>query len=322
MFGDWRPSATLSVLQKRAALLACIRHFFAQKKVLEVETPVMSQCGVTDPYLDNIPVHYNHTEFSHLYLQTSPEYAMKRLLAAGSGPIFQMGKAFRNAERGKRHNPEFTMLEWYRPEFSLMQLMGEVGELVAECSKTLNVKLPAPQIKTYEQIFCDVTEINPHIASAEALKSFAEARHLDVAGELSRDEWLDLLMTHIIEPTLQGLIFLTDYPASQAALAQKKMVRSYWVAERFELYYNGIELANGYFELVDATEQSSRFSADLRLRGKLNKPNMLPDTRLLQALIAGMPSCAGVALGVDRLLMAILGFSTIDDVIAFPLEKA
>lgn len=322
MYGDWRPTATLSTLQKRAILLSCIRHFFAQRKVLEVETPLLSQCGVTDPYLDNIPAHYDDTNNALLYLQTSPEYAMKRLLAAGSGPIFQLCKAFRNAERGRRHNPEFTLLEWYRPGFQLKDLMDEVSVLVADAAKQLAVKLPAPQFKTYEQVFQEVGDINPHLASADALKSLAEAHQIEIAAELSRDEWLDVLMTHIVEPKLQGLVFLTEYPASQAALAQKKLVKTYWVAERFELYFNGLELANGYFELVDASEQSARFNADLRLRDKLNKTSMQPDTRLLQALIAGLPACAGVALGVDRLLMALLGLASIDDVIAFPLERA
>jgi len=319
MQGDWQPTATLSTLQKRAALLAGIRHFFAQRKVLEVETPMLSQCGVTDPYLENISANY---ESQTLYLQTSPEYAMKRLLAAGSGPIYQLGKAFRHAERGRRHNPEFTMLEWYRPGFSLEQLMDEVAALINDAARLLQVKLPPAKWMSYQQAFEEKSDLNPHLASADALKSLAKSQRIDIQGELSKDEWLDVLMTHLIEPNLKGLVFITDYPASQAALAQKKMVKSYWVAERFELYYNGIELANGYHELIDASEQSSRFNADLRLRSQLQKPAMQPDTRLLQAMIAGLPRSSGVAMGIDRLLMSLLGCASIDEVIAFPLERA
>lgn len=276
---------------------------------MEVETPLLCRGTVTDPALDPI-------RCGERWLQTSPEYAMKRLLAAGSGPIYQVCKAFRAGESGPRHNPEFTLLEWYRPGYDLRRLMEEVAELVGG---VLGER--AVTYLSYRELFQHFLDIDPHVASAAQLEACVR-RRLDYAGgEESRDTWLDLLVSHVIEPQLAGLVFVYDYPASQAALARLREDQGVMVAERFELYADGLELANGYFELADPAEQRRRFEADnRRLSDRQDNPRPI-DPWLLAALDSGLPDCAGVALGLDRLLMLMQGSERLESVLSFDWSR-
>jgi lysyl-tRNA synthetase class 2 len=312
----WRPCATPALFQARAALNQQIRDFFRQRQVLEVETPLLSHTIGTDPNLHPVTALYQahpHAPAATLYLQTSPEFAMKRLLASGSGAIFQLCKAFRNGEAGSRHNPEFTLLEWYQPGFTLARLMDEVEALV-------NLVLGARSYRriTYRDLFLDTFGIDPHTAATATLAQLA-SRHVDAKlEEASRDVWLDLLYSEVLEPTLRDAVFITDYPASQAALARITTdAHGQQVAQRFELVIQGMEIANGYDELVDAAEQQQRFVADNVRRRQLGLPEYAADERLLAALAHGLPPSAGVALGVDRLLMLHTGAKTIAEVLAF-----
>ncbi|MBY4676236.1 EF-P lysine aminoacylase EpmA [Marinobacterium arenosum] len=323
MNSDWQPTASIDNLRRRAGIVADIRRFFAERSVLEVDMPVMSHCAVSDPFIDSIEVAYRaypQAEAETLYLQSSPEYAMKRLLAAGSGAIYQLGKAFRNGEVGQRHNPEFCMLEWYRPGFDDQRLMDEVAALVEPI-----LGLPPIERISYGELFERYLQIDPHRATATELAAEAR-RHLDVQmDDEDPDSWLNLLMSHVIEPRLaeRGALFVCDYPASQAALAQvRKDHKGRPVAARFELFVNGIELANGYHELTDAAEQQRRLEADQRQRAALDLPQRPLEMRLVAALQQGLPDCAGVALGVDRLVMLALNTEQIGDVIAFPYPRA
>jgi lysyl-tRNA synthetase class 2 len=253
------------------------------------------------------------------YLQTSPEYAMKRLLAAHGEPVFQIGKAFRDGEAGARHNPEFTLLEWYRPGVGHHQLMDEVTDLVRLClgERPLHKR-------SYRQLFLELLEVDPFTASIDQLEAVAR-KHLD-PGTLSgdRDLWLDLLMSHLIEPQLAapGMCFVYDYPASQAALSRLVPADDVIVGQRFELYVDGMELANGYFELTDADEQRQRFEQDNLRRREHGLSERPLDERLLAAMSHGLPSCSGVALGVDRLLMLVTGVTDIREVLAFDWERS
>jgi len=317
----WSPSAPLSALRARAELYAAIRQFFAERGVLEVDTPVLSAAAVSDPHLDPLQSHFigpGAPEGLPLYLQTSPEYAMKRLLAAGSGPIYQLAKAFRNGEAGRRHNPEFCMLEWYRPGFDDRQLMDEVQALVAQVLGRDDFSRVS-----YRELFQRTLGIDPQRASLPALQALAAERLGVKFEDDERDTWLQLLLAELIEPTLITPTFVYDFPASQAALAKVgEDADGVAVARRFELFVDGIELANGYDELVDGDEQARRFAADAAQRLQLGKPAYSSDHNLVAALRAGMPACAGVALGVDRLLMLALGVDSIDQVLAFPIARA
>ncbi|SMF59055.1 lysyl-tRNA synthetase, class 2 [Alteromonadaceae bacterium Bs31] len=307
---SWQPTASIETLRARAEVLSGIRRFFADLGVLEVEVPSLGHSTVTDAYIESLCVDMGG---QHHFLQTSPEYFMKRLLAAGSGAIYFLGKAFRKDEAGRLHNPEFTMLEWYRPGFDDRQLANELVALIQRFDATINA-----QFSTYASIFEKACGINPHSATTEQLQLLAEEK----IGVCWRDEakstWLDLLFTHLVEPGLDGLQVIFDYPECQSALA-KLLVneRGERIARRFELYWNGTELANGYWELTDAKEQSRRFDADCLTRERLGCSEIEPDRDLLQALEAGLPACAGVALGVDRLLMCLLARDQISEVMAF-----
>ncbi|MGB0663479.1 MAG: EF-P lysine aminoacylase EpmA [Pontibacterium sp.] len=321
----WQPSAPIDNLKKRAQLMSSIRQFFETRGVLEVETPVMSHCAVSDPFIDSIEVSYHPVmgaEEQRCYLQTSPEYAMKRLLAAGSGPIFQITKAFRNSEKGHRHNPEFSMLEWYRPGFDEVALMDEISDLLVA---TVGLNKADILTLTYEQAFEQTLAINPHDAPLEVLKAECARRYDLHMDEDDRDTWLNVLMSHSVEPALaeKGAVFITDYPASQAALARIKIdANGRQVAARFELFLNGVELANGYYELTDSSEQAVRFEADQRQRAALGLPTRPLDTRVVEALASGLPDCAGVALGIDRLVMHALNAKDIGEVISFNFARA
>lgn len=320
---DWRPSASLARLQLRARVLARIRAFFAERNVMEVETPLLATGGSTDPHLESFVCNYRGPGAAAgraLYLQTSPEFAMKRLLAADSGPIYQICKAFRNGESGARHNPEFTMLEWYRPGFDHLALMDEVDALIQAILQT-----PPAERVTYRELCRSQLGIDPSTTTVDQLRGCAERHGIDTSclgSGLEADDWLALLFTHVLEPHLgqQRPLFVYDYPPSQAMLAR---VRSgpLPVAERFELYIQGMELANGFHELSDGAEQARRFDADLRRRTTLDLPPVAMDRRLLAALEHGLPDCAGVALGIDRLLMLAAGAERLADVLAFPLAS-
>ncbi|BES70659.1 elongation factor P--(R)-beta-lysine ligase [Marinobacter nanhaiticus D15-8W] len=320
----WRPTAALAAQRERAALLAYLRQFFEARDVLEVETPLLARRGVSDLHLDCVPAELAAVSGyagGRVYLQTSPEYHMKRLLAAGSGAIYQVFRAFRDGERGRRHNPEFSLLEWYRPGFDDQALMDEVSDLVCGW-----LRIPAPERMTYRQAFLQHAGLDPFSISLEALRRQVGEQAGDpaFAGKLDRDGCLDFILTHTIEPAFESrpAVFIHDYPASQAALARTREAAGHPVAHRFELYLYGVELCNGYWELTDAEEQRRRFEQDNALRRLHGKPEMPADERLLEALASGMPDCAGVALGLDRLLMCRLGTRDIQDVIAFPIERA
>lgn len=316
----WQPSASLTNLRLRAQILQKIRDFFAARKVLEVETPLLCHTSVTDPFIESIPalVHSQSKEIRY-YLQTSPEYAMKRLLAAGSGAIYQITKAFRQDESGRLHNPEFTMLEWYRPGFNHHQLMDEMDDLLNFILKTSSA-----QRKTYAELFLDFLELDPHHTTINELKSCGKQHDLALGSEVDdRDTWLHLLMTHCIEPKLNPnqVYFIYDFPASQAALA-KIQPGPPAVASRFEVYFQGIELANGFHELQDAKEQRERFEENLILRNELGLSTLPIDELFLAALEHGFPDCAGVALGIDRLVMLALGARSLAEVISFDFNRA
>lgn len=318
----WQPDAALATLRLRAQLLARVRGFFAGRGVLEVETPLMCQATGTDPHLDALALELAPADWR--YLQTSPEFAMKRLLAAGSGPIYQLCKAFRRDESGQRHNPEFTMLEWYRPGFDDRQLMDEVAALLAECLPDAS-PMPDPGIAriSYRDLFLQWLALDPFAASDDELLICAR-RHTDVAGmTMSRDDTLNLLMALVIEPQLQAPLFVVDFPASQAALAQlARDSHGNLVARRFELFVAGMELANGYLELTDSAEQARRFAADNQQRQAAGLPVCAVDARLLAALEQGLPACAGVALGFDRLVMLAADAGHIREVLSFVADNA
>ncbi len=325
---DWRPSADLHALRLRAELLARIRAFFAARKVLEVETPLLSAAAIPDPHLASFATVYSGPgprNGQTLYLHTSPEFPMKRLLAAGSGCIYQIARVFRNGEAGRRHNPEFTLLEWYRVGFDHHQLMAEVAELVTALLGERRT-LADPESLTYQQAFQQYLELNPHRATVAELAACAERQGVSIPPGMPMDQldpWLDLLLTQRIEAHLgRGrLCFLYDYPASQAALARLRPGDPP-VGERFELYLDGIELANGFHELGDAVEQRRRFAAENTARQAHGLPVMPVDENLLAALDAGLPECAGVALGVDRLVLLAAGKTALAEVLAFPFERA
>jgi lysyl-tRNA synthetase class 2 len=314
-------------LRLRAQVLAQVRDYFSQAGVLEVDTPVLSPAGATDPALQSFQTRYHGPGpacDSTLYLHTSPEFPMKRLLAAGSGSIYQICKVFRDGESGRRHNPEFTLLEWYRVGFDHFGLMDDVESLLRTILKGL-VPLESVGHWTYQDLFRESTGVDPFTASVDELRgclqSHAIARPVGLSDD-DRDGWLDLLMTHIIEPRLgPGLVFIRDYPASQAALARLRP-GAQKVAERFEVYLNGVELANGYHELTDAAEQRRRFKQDNVRRVAQGLEPVVIDENLLAALAPGFPDCAGVALGIDRLLMVAAGADSLDAIVAFPLNDA
>jgi elongation factor P--(R)-beta-lysine ligase len=306
-------------------MLAAIRGFFARVGVLEVETPIASRSASTDPALDSLATRWHgpgQAAGLPLYLHTSPEFPMKRLLAAGVGPIYQICKVFRDGERGRLHHPEFSLLEWYRPGWDYARLMDEVAELVRLVLGRPD--LPAERV-TYRELFRTGLGIDPWSSTPEQLRMCAvEAGLGEVQGlDLDCDGWLDLLLTHCLQPQLGAgrLTFLCDYPPSQAALARLRQGNCE-VAERFELYLEGVELANGFQELTDAAAQVARLHADLAARRAQGRDTPPLDHAFLAALAAGMPDAAGVALGLDRLLMAVLGTRHIDAVLAFPIERA
>lgn len=320
---DWRPGATLETLRLRAQLNAAIRAFFAAREVLEVETPVLSAAGNSEPNIASF-----HTRFGGhgdagpplRWLRTSPEYPLKRLLAAGIGDCYELGRVFRDGEAGGRHNPEFSMLEWYRVGWDHQRLAGEAVALVREAIALRGHQVQATSI-TYRELFVQALGLDPFGAPLEALQ--APLAGIGIAGDgLERDDWLDLLFTHRLQPAFPagGITVVHDWPASQAALARIRPGPPP-VAERFELYLGTLEVANGYHELTDAHEQHQRFERDLQQRRRRGLDLPALDQRLLAALPA-MPQCAGVAVGVDRLMMWLCGTARIADVLAFDFARS
>lgn len=306
---SWHPTAEIKIIKQRAALLADIRQFFQQRAVLEVETPVLSPYAPTAPYLESFSTTFTPLAMGDnrtLYLHTSPEFMMKRLLAAGSGPIYQMGKVFRNGEKGQCHAPEFTLLEWYHPGYQLQQLIDEVIALlttISDCGPVIQYR--------YDDIFRHYIGLDIFSCSDEALRQAAltQITAIDETLTLDRDGWCEIIMSYLIEPQLaqhNGPVVVYDFPASQAQLAKlTQNAAGQTVAARFEVYMAGLELANGYDELCDAVELKRRFDHDNQQRQRQNKDLMPIDQSLLAAMQAGLPQCAGVALGIDRLCMAL-----------------
>jgi lysyl-tRNA synthetase class 2 len=318
---NWKPSATLEALHARAALNCSIREFFIETNTLEVELPILNHAPVADMNIEPIAVAASDV-MPKLYLHTSPEYSMKRLLCAGSGDIYSLGKVFRAGEAGGRHNPEFTMLEWYRLGMNHQELMQEVADLLDELFTDSYIALEdAPLFLTYQQAVIQYAGLDPFSTSDDDIKELG----LALAGgdlELNRDGWLDIIMSHKVEKALpkNQLIFIYNYPASQAALAKlNKDDNGQVIAERFEVYLNSLELANGYHELTYSQEQRQRFEKELK---GTDRPI---DEKLLVAMAdeeAGLADCAGVAMGIDRILMLQLGLETIAEVISFDIKSA
>jgi len=323
---NWQPSADIATIKRRAQYLADVRRFFAERDVLEVETPILSRAAPTAPYMDSFTTDYipsGSTSKQAYYLQTSPEFAMKRLLAANLGSIYQIAHVFRNGEQGRLHSPEFTMLEWYRPELSLLQLMDEVNVLVQEvfCLNQIS-RL------SYRGVFEFYLKINVFTCPVQQIKQCAITRITGLAEDLAldRDGWLGLLMSHVIEPRLAAMnlaVFIYDFPASQAQLAKiKKDENGNNVADRFELYIAGVEIANGYNELLDANELQRRFNEDNTQRQYQAMEKMPVDNNLLAAMRSGMPECSGVALGFDRIVMLALNKRDIRAVQSFTFNHS
>jgi lysyl-tRNA synthetase class 2 len=306
------------LLRKRAELFAQIRSFFLQRQVLEVEVPLISRFATTDFHIESIPAHVIQTgEISERYLITSPEFYMKRLLAQGSPSIFYLGKVFRQDDHGRKHHHEFSMLEWYRLEWDEHRLMDEVVEL-------LQLFFPGEAVNriTYGDLLFDTLGINPYSASLEELQSGVVGRvDMDV-GRLSQNDCLDVLFTHCVEPVLRGITLVHDYPVSQAALAKTGVnQKGESIAHRFEVFVDDLELGNGYRELTDAKEQRLRFQRDLSLRAREGKRTYPHDEDLLLCMEEGLPECAGLALGVDRLLMKMLKQRDLESVIPFLKDR-
>lgn len=323
---NWQPTAPINHLLKRAKIITEIREFFADRCILEVETPILSRSAVTDIHLSSFetnlqkPGIFDESHAQKLSLITSPEYHMKRLLAAGSGPIYQICKCFRNHEEiGRYHNPEFTMLEWYRIQFDMMQMINEVDDLfqfILDCE-------PAEQI-SYQQAFLKYLALDPLDAKREQLEDAAHKLDLGFdIQDIDNDTLLQFLFSFGIEPHIgqKKPTVVYHFPASQAVLAEI-CTEDYRTAKRFEFYYKGVELANGFKELTNAEEQRARFERDNRERAHRNLPLQSIDEMLLAAMKAGLPDCAGVAIGLDRLIMLALDETAISHVMSFNLENA
>jgi lysyl-tRNA synthetase class 2 len=314
----------LEALRLRAAVNALFRLYFAERDVLEVETPILSEAGNTEPNIESFTTHFTgHSEAGARtrWMRTSPEYPLKRLLAAGVGDCYELGRVFRNGEAGGRHNPEFTMLEWYRVGWDHLRLIEETVQLVQRALGLIGREAEVVSC-TYRELFLQGLDLDPFAATEAQLRAPLSAYDIKAQG-LTRDDWLDLLITHLLQPAFppDRITVVRDWPASQCALARIRPGDPP-LAERFELYLGHHELANGYHELIDAGEQRRRFLRDLAVRE--SRIASLPplDERLLDAMARGLPACAGVALGVDRLLMAMIGTDLIAEVLAFPFREA
>lgn len=331
---SWQLLASKQALVERAKLYQTVREFFKNKQVLEVETPLLSYAGVTDPFINSFEVYqpFDTALKNKYYLQTSPEYAMKRMLCSGIGSIYQICKAFRSEEIGHKHHVEFSILEWYRIGFNLADLMQEMAELL--CT-VLNLENNNSNVKhyTYQQLFIEYFNFDYNLVDNDYLKAIVK-KHFDNSFDsiinhsefdllYTKDDLLMILLSHYIEPKMgqdhnkDKIILLYNYPYTQAALAKLEIVDNHKIAKRFEVYFNGLELANGFQELSDPIEQEQRFILDLEKREQLGLPVVKIDYNLLAALKHGLPVCSGVALGLDRLLMLQMGVDNIEDVLSF-----
>jgi lysyl-tRNA synthetase class 2 len=319
---SWQPAASLATLQTRAAMLTSARKYFADRSVLEVETPILVNQTVTDPHIESIGLDIQE---SRLWLRTSPEYHMKRLLAAYPQDIYQIAKVFRDGESGTRHQPEFTMIEWYRLGFDLTEIIADTCELIRNLSQ--HGKLPVSDYKTisYTEAFQAACHLNPLSATLEDIRATAMDHLADILDERliknigdDRACWLDLLASHIVTPSFENdfLYVVTDYPAEQAMLARLNP-QNPLLAERFEVFLNGVELANGYCELQDATEQTERFQRDNKQRLQSGLAKVTMDEHLIAALKSGLPACSGVAVGLDRLIMITDGHDSVASTLGF-----
>lgn len=322
---SWQPSTSNKTLIERAQMLKNIRAFFDARAVLEVETPLLSHYATTDPHLDSLSTRFREQS---CYLNTSPEYAMKRLLAGNPQAIYQICKAFRDDELGSHHNPEFTLLEWYRPGYDMSQLMAELVELIETIFKDSNIDAGFERL-SYQQAFENVTGFNPHHVTSAACYQYAVNNNVEIPQGLTAaddvDDWLDWLLTQRVLPAFKknSFTFLYDYPASQCALARvENNAEQVAVAKRFELFFADVELANGFFELTDADEQRHRFQQENRRRQHAGKAVVPVDENFIAALAHGLPQCAGVAVGLDRLLMVLLSSANIDQVLSFSWPRA
>lgn len=323
MLADWQPSCDLQHLRIRAQMLASIRQFFADRHVLEVETPLLCQHTGTDPQLEFFATYFQFPPYqTELFLQSSPEFAMKRLLAAGSGSIYQICKAFRNSESGRLHNPEFTILEWYRVGFDLPGLMQEVQLLL----RTLfDATIPVLQI-AYQSLFFELTGLDALNFEISVYQDYAIQHGFPEALALCEFEharWLDFIFSHVLQAgmTPDTFIMVFDYPSVLSSLARVSKTDDR-VTDRFEVFMNGIELGNGFYELNDAQEQAVRFESEILYRQQHNLKPVQKDSYLLKALATGLPDCSGIAIGLDRLLMLMTQTQHINQVLAFPLERA
>jgi lysyl-tRNA synthetase class 2 len=318
----WQPACSLDVLQLRAQMLSQLRVFFAQRNVLEVETPALYPFTNPDPMIEGFEVLETQHSSDSLYLQTSPEFAMKRLLAAGSGAIYQICRAYRQSESGRYHNPEFTILEWYRPGYTLHQLMAEVEDLLVQVLPESCLQHQVVYV-TYQAVFSKAVGIDPLSASINDFVIAAEILGYPEAQMICADnqsEWLDFMFSHVVQPNLprQCIVFVYNYPACQSALARLHPQQPE-VAERVEVFIDGVELGNGFQELTDSEEQRQRFIRQQMERKEhgITVPSL--DKYFLAALDAGIPETAGIAIGIDRLLMLACGADDISQVLAFPL---
>jgi lysyl-tRNA synthetase class 2 len=314
---SWRPGASRNAVEARAGLLCDIRTFFAARKVVEVETPILSRAGNSDPNIQSMSTDSVPKKF----LRTSPEYPMKRLLAAGFKDIYELGRVFRAGEKGRLHNPEFTLLEWYRCTWDYLDLASEVAELIRYCGKGQFDDWPEQRL-TYRGLFLEHTGLDPFNCTESDLSAAAAERGV-LAGSLGQQEWLDLILSRIIEPALPGetITVVHDFLPEQAALARIRPGDPP-VAERFEVYLGQMELANGYQELTDGQEQLERFERESMLRQTRGEEYAPIDLELIAAIRHGLPDCSGVALGVDRLLMSLLKLEHIDSVLAFSADRS
>ncbi len=322
----WKQSCTLDHIKLRAQLLKQIRSFFECRDVLEVETPLLCQATGTDPQLDFFTSRYHYPPDDQVrYLQTSPEFAMKRLLAAGSGSIYQICKAFRNGEQGRLHNPEFSILEWYRLDFNIHQLMDEVVELLTQVLNDYCTLESIDRI-SYQALFEQCTGLNPLQFSRQQYQQYAIEHNMADAVELCQDDhamWLDLIFSYQVQTSLMenSLTLVYGYPAVQASLARINADNPA-IADRFEVFLGNLEIGNGFFELADANEQENRFDAENKIRAKNSRPQVVKDTFFLDALESGLPDCSGIALGLDRLLMYMSREESLTGVLAFPFDRA
>lgn len=319
----WQPDASISNLLKRAAILADIRSFFAERNIVEVETPAMSQATVTDIHMLPFQTHLfwpGSADSVIMYMITSPEYHMKRLLAANIGSIYQMCRSFRNAEAGRYHNPEFTILEWYHPYYDMYQLMHEVDDLLQQM---LNCE--RADVISYQEAFLRYLNVDP--LSADRAQLLEVATKLNLSNTANSEEDNDVILQQLfncgVEPHIgyKKPIFVYHFPASQSILAEQN-TEDNRVAERFEVYFKGVELANGFRELTDSREQYQRFKQENYKRAHYGLPQHPIDKNLLDALQHGMPACSGVAIGIDRLVMLALGAKSLSEVLAFPVWRA